>query len=366
MDTLRLGRTELRVTRTGFGVLPLQRTERSEATRILRRAYDAGITFFDTARAYTDSESKIGAALSDVRDRIVIATKTGAPTRAGVMQDIETSLRELRTDYVDILQLHNPAPLPTPDDPQSSYAALRELKQQGKIRFIGVTNHSLDRAQAALASGLYDTLQFPLNYLSSPGEIELIDRCRKSDVGLIAMKPLSGGLLTDARPVFAFLRQFENVVPIWGFQHLRELEELVSLDAHPPAFDGAIQQRISKDRQELAGEFCRACGYCLPCPADIPIPMAARMPLLLRRMPYAQFMTGEWPEKMGRIRACRDCGHCREHCPYGLDTPALLRKALTDYEHFRTAEASHNSNMPERTRPAADSPVIRPVAGSAA
>ena len=341
MDTTRLGRTELRVTRTGFGVLPLQRTERTEATRILRRAYDAGITFYDTARAYTDSESKIGAALSDVRDRIVIATKTGAPTRERVIQDIETSLRELRTDYVDILQLHNPAPLPTPDDPQSAYATLRELKQQGKIRFIGVTSHSLDRAQAALASGLYDTIQFPLNYLSSPGDLELIDRCRERDVGLIAMKPLSGGLLTDPRPVFAFLRQFQNVVPIWGLQHRRELDELLDLDADPPELDDAIQQRISKDRQELAGDFCRACGYCLPCPAEIPIPMAARMPLLLRRMPYGQFMTDEWHDKMERIRTCHECGHCRKHCPYGLDTPALLRKALADYESFRAAEFAH-------------------------
>jgi uncharacterized protein len=190
MDTTRLGRTDLRVTRTAFGVLPLQRTERTEAIRILRRSYDAGITFYDTARAYTDSESKLGAALSDVRSRIVIATKTGATIREGVMRDIEMSLRELRTDYVDLLQLHNPASLPVADDPQSSYAALRELKRQGKIRFFGITNHSLDRAQAALASGLYDTLQFPLNYLSSPGDLDLIERCRERDVGVIAMKPL--------------------------------------------------------------------------------------------------------------------------------------------------------------------------------
>jgi len=337
METTRLGRTNLQVTRTGFGVLPLQRTERSEATRILRRAYDAGITYYDTARAYTDSESKIGAALSDVRDRIVIATKTMATTRERVMQDVEVSLSELRTDYIDILQLHNPAPLPVPDDPQSSYAALLDLKQQGKIRFIGVTSHGLDRAQAALASGLYDTLQFPINYLSTPKELELIDQCREKDIGLIAMKPLSGGLLTDPRPVFAFLRQYPNLVPIWGLQHMRELEELLNLDAQPPEVDGAIRQRIAQDRHELAGDFCRACGYCLPCPAEIPIPMAARMPLLLRRMPPQPFMTDDWNEKMGRIRACRDCGHCRTHCPYGLDTPMLLRKALADYETFRAA-----------------------------
>ena len=130
---------------------------------------------------------------------------------------------------------------------------------------------------------------------------------------------------------------FHNVVPIWGLQHRHELDELLDLDADPPELDDAIQQRISKDRKELAGDFCRACGYCLPCPAEIPIPMAARMPLLLRRMPYRQFMTDEWHDKMERIRTCRECGHCRKHCPYGLDTPALLRKALADYESFRAA-----------------------------
>jgi predicted aldo/keto reductase-like oxidoreductase len=351
METTRLGRTNLRVTRTAFGLLPLQRTERTEAIRILRRAYDAGITFYDTARAYTDSESKIGAALSDVRDQIVIATKTMATTREGVMKDIEVSLRELRTDHIDILQLHNPTALPIPDDPQSSYAALRELRQQGKIRFIGVTNHGVDRAEAALTSGLYDTLQFPLNYLSAPQELDLIDRCRKQDIGLIAMKPLSGGLLTDPRPVFAFLRQHQNVVPIWGLQHMWELDELLNLDANPPELDDAIRQRISQDRQELAGDFCRACGYCLPCPAEIPIPMAARMPLLLRRMPHQQFMSADWNDKMGRIRDCRDCGHCRTHCPYTLDIPALLRKALNDYEAFRAVELANRCTDLVQTAP---------------
>ena len=340
MDTLRLGRTGLEVTRTGFGVLPLQRTELNEAVRILRRACEAGITYYDTARAYTDSEHKLGTALSEVRSRLVIATKSMGTTRDSVIRDAETSLRELKTDYIDILQLHNPAPLPDPDDPKSSYAALLELRQQGKVRFLGITSHGLDRAQAAVASGLYDTLQFPLNYLSSAGDLALIESCRKANIGLIAMKPLSGGLITRLRPTFAFLRQYPNLVPIWGIQHRWELEELLQLDARPPAMDDAIRQHIANDQRELAGDFCRACGYCLPCPAEIPIPMAARMPLLLRRMPYAQFMAPDWQNKMGRIRDCKDCNHCRVHCPYGLDTPALLRKALADYEAFAAAHAA--------------------------
>jgi aryl-alcohol dehydrogenase-like predicted oxidoreductase len=335
MHTTTLGRTGLTVTRTSFGVLPIQRVDMAEAGRILRRAYDAGITFYDTARAYTDSEEKIGAALADVRDDIIIATKSGATTRKGVMADLETSLRNLRTDHVDILQLHNPGTLPDPNDPESSYAALIEARDKGMIRFLGITNHRRDRAAEAVASGLYDTLQFPLCMISSDEDLALIDACREANVGVIAMKALSGGLLTNARTAFAFLWQYANVVPIWGIQRMSELEEFLELDANPPALDSAMRAQIAADREALAEDFCRACGYCLPCPAEIPIPMAARMSLLLRRMPYQRLITDEWADKMDTIENCIECGHCKSHCPYGLDTPALLKRNLVDYRTFR-------------------------------
>jgi aryl-alcohol dehydrogenase-like predicted oxidoreductase len=335
METTILGRTGLTVTRTAFGVLPIQRVPMAEAGRILRRAYDAGITFYDTARAYTDSEEKIGQALADVRDDIIIATKSGASTRKGVLADLETSLRNLRTDHVDILQLHNPGTLPDPADPESSYAGLLEARDKGMIRFLGITNHKRSRAEEAIASGLYDTLQFPLCMISSPEDLALIDACREANMGVIAMKALSGGLLTNARAAFAFLRQYENVVPIWGIQRLGELEEFLALDANPPVLDEAMLAEIEADRQALADDFCRACGYCLPCPAEIPIPMAARMSLLLRRMPYQRLISDQWAANMERIEDCIECGHCKSHCPYGLDTPALLKRNLADYRTFR-------------------------------
>jgi len=334
MERIRLGRTGLMVTRTAFGVLPLQRVPLPEAVRILRRALDAGINFYDTARAYTDSEEKLGAAFDGLRDRVVLATKSGATTREAVLHDLETSLRNLRTDCVDVLQLHNPGIVPDPTDRESALAGARQAQREGKTRFIGFTNHSLARACAAADSGNYDTLQFPLTTLSAPADLELIGRCQKLDLGLIAMKPLSGGLLTDVRAVFAFFRQYPNVVPIWGIQRMAELEEFLSLEAAPPALDDTLRARIEQDRRELSHSFCRACGYCLPCAADIPIPMVARMPLLLRRMPFQQFLTPEWRERMNRVRACTNCGQCRKRCPYQLDPPALLRTALADYEAF--------------------------------
>lgn len=334
MEKIRLGRTNLMVSRSGFGALPIQRVSFDEARLLLRKAYDNGINFFDTARGYTDSEDKIGYALSDVRKDIIIATKSGASDRKTLLQHLETSLLKMKTDYVDILQLHNPQKLPDPEDPESTYNGLLEAKKKGLTRFIGITSHRLSDALSAVESGLYDTVQFPLNSLSSEEDLKLVEKCKSKDVGLIAMKGLSGGLITNAASTFAFLRQFDNVVPIWGIQREKELDEFLALEKNPPKLDENMLRIIKKDREELSGNFCRGCGYCLPCPAKIPIPMAARMALCLRRMPTEGFMSEEWKESMERIENCINCGHCKAHCPYGLDTPALLKSNLKDYREF--------------------------------
>lgn len=340
MDTTRLGRTSLVVSRTGFGALPIQRIGTEEAGRLLCKAFDAGINFFDTARGYSDSEEKIGFALSSVREEIVIATKSSVSDRKTLMNHVRVSLEKLKTDYIDIFQLHNPPTIPDPEDKDSAYNACLELREKGVIRFIGISNHRREVARQAITSGLFDTLQFPLSYLSSEDDLDLIEACREADVGVIAMKALSGGIVPNARAAFAFLRQYPNVVPIWGIQRESELEEFLALEAVPPPLDDAIQNVIDKDRSELAGNFCRACGYCQPCPADIPISAAARMYQLLRRLPSQNFLTKDWQEKMERISDCTECGQCRERCPYDLDTPNLLKKQLVDYRIFVAKHAN--------------------------
>jgi len=341
MQKVRLGRTDLMVTRTAFGALPIQRVSFDEAKLLLRKAYEAGINFFDTARVYSDSEEKIGCALGDLpRQEIIIATKTHAADRKGVLAHLATSLAKMRTDYVDILQLHNPGELPDPDDPESTYAGLVEAQKQGRVRFFGTTNHRRRMALEALESDLFDTLQFPLSSISSDEDLELAAICKRRGVGLIAMKALSGGLLTNAASAFAFLRQYENVVPIWGVQTESELDEFLALEANPPAMDEAMRAVIETDRAELSGDFCRGCGYCLPCPVEIPINLAARMSLLLRRAPYQQFISPEWRERMHRIDDCTECRQCAERCPYGLDIPNLLKKMLEDYDQFVAAHAT--------------------------
>ncbi|HUT59963.1 MAG TPA: aldo/keto reductase [Phycisphaerae bacterium] len=334
MEKARLGRTNLQVTRTSFGALPIQRVDIDTAGSILRRAFEAGINFYDTARAYTDSEAKLGCALADVRDEIVIATKSPSGDRARVMKDVETSLRELKTDRVDILQLHNPRELSDAADGESAYAGLAQARREGKTRFIGITEHRLDVAVAAAESGLYDTVQFPISMISDAKELRLVEVCKVCDVGLIAMKALCGGLVRNIRAAFAFYRQFASVVPIWGVQRMAELEQFLALDADPPELDDELRAAIEADRGELAGDFCRGCGYCLPCPAEIPIPMAARMAFLMRRAPTKGFLAPAWQRQMARIDDCIECGDCRERCPYGLDTPALLKRMYEDYKTF--------------------------------
>lgn len=332
MDTIRLGRSGLIISRSGFGALPIQRVNFEEAKKILVKAYENGINFFDTARGYTDSEEKIGYALSEVRKNIIIATKSPAKTADALLKHVETSLKCLKTDYIDILQLHNPKVVPIEGD--ELYDTLLSLKKSGTIRFIGLTNHSLDRALEAARSDLYDTIQFPLSAISSENELKLIDECRKLDLGVIAMKALSGGLIRNVPATFSFLRQYDNLVPIWGIQKEEELDQFLELEKNPPVLDEKMWEAIYTERKELAANFCRGCGYCLPCPVNIPISFAARMSLMMTRSPYERFLEDEWKENMNRINDCINCGHCKNHCPYGLDTPKLLKSMLEWYEDF--------------------------------
>nr|WP_286172606.1 aldo/keto reductase [Acetanaerobacterium sp. MSJ-12] len=329
-----MGRTGLTVNKNGFGALPIQRIPKEEAVTIVRRALDGGITFFDTARLYSDSEEKLGAALAGRRGEVVLATKTPATDAAGFWRDLEASLAALQTDYIDLFQFHNPAFCPKPGDGSGLYEAMLEAREQGKIRFIGLTNHRLHVAREAVGSGLYDTLQFPFCYLASPDDLALVESCRQHGVGFIAMKALSGGLIQNSAAAYAFLAQFEGVLPIWGVQRMAELEEFLAYGENPPALTAELQALIERDKVQLAGDFCRGCGYCLPCPAGIEIPNAARMSLMLRRSPPAPWLGEEWQAKMAKIDDCIHCNHCVNHCPYGLDTPKLLRQNYEDYKTF--------------------------------
>lgn len=338
MEKVTLGSTGITVNKNGFGALPVQRVPKKEAAALIRRAFEAGIDFFDTAHWYTDSEEKLGMALADVRDKVYIATKTGSVTVEGFWSDLEMSLEHLQTTYIDIYQFHNPEVCPKPGDGSGLYEAMQEAKEQGKIRHIGITNHRLSVAKEAIESGLYETLQFPFCYISGEQERELVCLCRERNIGFIAMKALSGGLITNSAAAYAFAAQFDNVLPIWGVQREEELDEFISYIDNPPAMTDEIRAVIEKDCEELAGDFCRGCGYCMPCPVGIEINNCARMSLLLRRSPSQTHLSPEGQEKMKKIEQCLHCNQCKSKCPYELDTPQLLAKNYEDYKRVLAGE----------------------------
>ncbi|MCI8376816.1 MAG: aldo/keto reductase [Lachnospiraceae bacterium] len=329
-----LGSTGIAAHKNGFGALPIQRISKEAAVALLRRAREGGMNFFDTARFYTDSEEKLGEAFGKVRDEIYLATKTMAQTAEDFWRDLDTSLKCLQTDHVDLYQFHNPSFCPKPGDGSGLYEAMLEAKAQGKIRHIGITNHRLKVAHEAIDSGLYETLQFPFCYLATEHELELVEKCRKANMGFIAMKGLSGGLLTNSAASYAFMAQFDNVLPIWGIQRERELDEFLSYIDNPPAMTEEIRAEIARDKEELGADFCRACGYCMPCPAGIEINTCARMSQLIRRSPSELQLTPEVQAKMKKIEDCKHCNACKKKCPFGLDTPALLEKNYADYKEI--------------------------------
>ena len=338
MRQLTLGSTGITVPQNGFGALPIQRVTKDEAVALLHQAYDGGIRYFDTARAYSDSEEKLGAAFHGMWDKVFLATKTHAKTPAEFWQHLETSLRLLQTDCIDVYQFHCVDQCWRPGDGSGMYEAMLEAKQQGKIRHIGATAHKIQVAFDCVESGLYETMQFPFSYLASEKEIRLVKLCREKNVGFIAMKGLAGGLINRSEAAMAYIAQYDNVLPIWGVQRESELAEWIGYMADTPAMTDDIAAYIAKEQQELSGEFCRGCGYCMPCPAGIMINQCARMSLMLRRAPSKAWLTPSMQAEMKKIENCLNCRQCTKKCPYELETPEQLKKNSEDYKKVLAGE----------------------------
>lgn len=337
MKQITLGRTGINVPQNAFGALPIQRVDLPTAVSLLRRAYDGGMRFFDTARAYSDSEEKVGAAFEGMREKVYIATKTQAKNAEDFWKDLHTSLRMLKTDYIDLYQLHCVPKCFRPGDGSGLYEALQEAKAKGLIRHIGITAHLIGVAEEIVSSGLYETLQFPFSYISSDRDIALVRSCEAAGMGFIAMKGLAGGLLTNAEACMAFVSQFE-ALPIWGVQRHEELEQWLAFFDRTPELTPDLEAVIESDQKALAGNFCRGCGYCAPCTVDIVINQCARMSQMVRRAPSAAWLSPHWQAEMEKIDDCVDCGLCMTRCPYGLEIPTLLRKNLADYRSILKGE----------------------------
>ncbi|MCL5109013.1 MAG: aldo/keto reductase [Chloroflexi bacterium] len=335
MRYTRLGRTGLTVSLIGFGGIPVRRLDRAEGVRVVRRALDLGITFYDTARRYGDSEEKMGEALAGHRQQLVLASKSQRLTKEEVTAELEESLRALRTDYIDLYQLHNVSEAgryETVMGPGGAFEALAEAKRAGKVRFLGITSHKRELGLRGIETGLFDSVMLPFSHLEPEVAAGVLPRCRELDVAFICMKPFSGGILTTAEQCLKWVLQQGVTVAIPGIGSLAELEQDASVgDANWTLAPGDLAA-MEAERAEAGKTFCRRCDYCRPCSNDIPISEVLHSTSLLRRQGPSYMGNGQYERVKGFVESCSQCRECEPRCPYGLAIPELLRERLDEIQ----------------------------------
>jgi predicted aldo/keto reductase-like oxidoreductase len=352
MKTMRLGKTELEVSRVGFGGIPILRMDEVDAIDLVRYAMDLGITFFDTANAYTSSkntsEELIGKGVAGRRDKVVIATKSSARTMKGAQKHIELSLKRLDTDYIDIWQFHgvnddNTYKRITAKD--GAMVAAKEALETGTIRHIGFSSHAIDTALKMVQSENFETVQFPINFVNNDAADELIPLAKKMDVGFIAMKPFAGGHLRHADIAIKYLLQFDNVLPDPGVQRFYEVKQIVDVVNGSWELTAPDEKRIQEKRNKLGTGFCRWCEYCMPCPNGVSISWIMNTRLVSS---YGDRYYNNTAEAIGTAKDCVQCGECEKKCPYELP---IIQTIVENVEYFRTLESpksrSTESSIPE-------------------
>ena len=293
MEKIRLGKTNMMVTRLGFGAIPIQRLSDQDAMAVISRCLELGITYLDTANGYTTSEERIGKVISRQREKVIIATKSLARTRESIAKHLELSLKRLNTDYIDLYQLHNvsdASSLKTILDPDGPRAIVEEAKKAGRVKHIGVTSHTMDIAKQLVESDLFETIMFPFNFMTDEATHELLPLVRAHDMGFIAMKPLSGGMITNATLSFKYLWQFPDIVTIPGIEKVQEIEEIIRIVNGPLEMTSAEQEEMVRLKEELGDRFCRRCEYCQPCTQEIPISAIMTAEGTIKRTPLMSIL----------------------------------------------------------------------------
>jgi len=338
VEKIRLGRTDMMVSKLGFGGIPIQRVSEDEAVAVVRRCLKLGITFIDTANNYTTSEERIGKAISGRRQELIIATKTAARTREEVESHLKLSLKQLGVESIDLYQFHNVSDSDTLNAilaPHGPMAAVEEAKRAGLVKHIGVTSHLIDAAKELVKSDRFETIMFPLNFIACEAADELLPLAREHDVGFIAMKPLAGGMLDNVTIAFKYLFQFPDVVPIPGIQKIHEIEEIVQIVKETQTMTEAEQREMEQLIQELGKTFCRRCDYCQPCPEEIPISLVMAAPSFAKRMPPERIFSGPIAEAIEKVAGCTQCSECEERCPYDLPIREMIVEQVNWYETER-------------------------------
>ena len=342
MKSVRLGKTGLKVSRVGIGGIPITRPSEDEAVKTIRRALDLGVNYIDTARGYKDSEDRIGKAVADRRDEVIIATKGGGQNKASALKSIDLSLEHLHMDYIDLWQIHGISSLEEYEKVTQSGSVLdaaKEALQPGKIRHIGMSGHNLDVALKAVSSDLFETILFPFNIISNEAADKLVSLAKEHDVGLLAMKSFAGGTLDDANLAIKYLLQFDNVVPVPGIEKAKEIEEIVNIVNGSWELTPHDRQRIDEIHARMSPRFCRQCEICLPCPKGVFIPGVTYLPILYDLWPREWFLSWKYTTNaFNSARNCDQCGECEKKCPYKLPIREIIAENVRFYEKVAKGE----------------------------
>ena len=333
MEYTTLGSTGLRISRMGFGGIPIQKVDARATRALMERLCALGVNYIDTARGYTVSEQYLGEALEGLRDRFVVATKSMARTREAMARDIDISLHNLRTDYIDLYQVHNPSldELKAVCAPGGALEALMQAKAEGKVRHLGVTAHTAAVFEYALSLDWVETIMFPYNIVETQGEA-LIHRCAQRGVGFICMKPLAGGALEDAHLALRFIAQNRDVsVVIPGMYDVREVDENIAAATDTSPLTQAELEKIETIRRELGTQFCRRCNYCQPCTAGISISGIFVLEGYLERYGLGDWARQRYAAMDKKAGDCVGCGACEKRCPYELPIRQMLARCKQEF-----------------------------------
>ena len=349
MKTVKLGKTGLSVSRVGIGGIPIQRPPIDEAIKVIQRAIDLGVNFIDTSLGYGDSEIRIGKAIADKREDIIVATKGGWRDKKSAQECIERSLERLKTDYIDIWQFHGVNTLEGYQgvlSPNGAMEAAQEALEAGKIHHIGISSHSPDVAKKAVASGHFETVQFPFNFVAREFAEELVPLTQKYGTGFIAMKPFAGGMLRRADLAIKYLLQFENVIPIPGVEKIAEIEEIIDIvNNRSWVLTLQEQEKIEEIRAQVGTRFCRRCRYCMPCAQGVEIQSLMTLPVLWELWPSDLYLSedsigGYMKHVVESAENCIQCGECEEKCPYDLPIREMITEHIKSYQKI---VAEHNT-----------------------
>jgi hypothetical protein len=336
MNRIKLAGTDLEISEIGLGGIPIMSLSKSEAVAVVKHCFDMGITFFDTANTYQTSEDKIGTALKDVRDEVVIATKTASRDEKEAADHLDLSLQQLKTDWIDLYQLHNVSNQDSLQQvlaPGGAYEAARKARDAGKIRHIGISSHSIPTALEALKTGLFQTLQFPFNFIENDPADELFPFARRHNIGIIGMKPLGGGLLERADLCFGFLQQHPYVVPIPGVRAKQEADEIIGIYTNPEPLVEADLKDMESIRSVLGEKFCHRCEYCMPCEQGVQINSVLIFKAAAKRL-KREAVTAWLGSAMETVEQCIECGECEDKCPYNLPIADLLKENLALFREY--------------------------------